>query len=104
MGEGHNWRPLAISPAQRTRAAFGASPAMNTPTPSLSKLKAVSKSVMKGTLDKVPWFEREPEAGVEAASDEELLEGVADPEKMSRDQLFVRYACEHATHRVRRPS
>lgn len=63
---------------------------MNTPTPSLSKLKAVTRSVVQSSIDKVPWFDKEPEPGVEAATDEDLLEGVADPERMTRDQLFVR--------------
>lgn len=57
--------------------------------PSLATLKAVSRKMGKSALDVVPWFEKEPETGVASATDEDLLEGLVDPEAMSRDQLFV---------------
>lgn len=64
-------------------------PRMNGSTPSLAVLRAVSRKMGHAALDKVPWFDKEPDSTVPAASDEDLLEGLADPEKMSRDQLFV---------------
>jgi hypothetical protein len=63
---------------------------MASPAPSLSKIKAMTKKMSVGVLDRVPWFEKEPDGSVAAATDEALLEGNVDPESLSRDQLYVR--------------
>jgi hypothetical protein len=62
---------------------------MASPAVSLSKIKAATKKLSVGVLDRVPWFEKEPDGSVAAATDEALLEGSVDPESLSRDELYV---------------